>query len=94
MDARTVALLANGGNDKLFPLQSMDNWQSAKLVVTPLIADRFSYPATATFAGDDIWVMNAKFHELNDRNAIPSKVFAIQKAVLKPVPQKFSEMKE
>jgi hypothetical protein len=75
-------------------LQSKDGWQSAQLVATTLIADRFSYPATATFAGDDIWVMNAKFHELNDSNAIPSKTFAIQKLVLKPVPKKFSEIKE
>ncbi len=90
-DQNTLTLLVNGGNDKVFKLTTEDNWASAKLSGTTLIADRFTYPATATFAGDDIWVMNAKFHELNDSTSIPSKVFAIQKAVIKPIPKKFSE---
>ena len=90
-DQNTITLLVNGGNDKIFKLSTEDNWASAKLAGTTLIVDRFTYPSTATFNGDDIWVMNAKFHELNDSTAIPSKVFAIQKAVIKPIPKKFSE---
>jgi sugar lactone lactonase YvrE len=90
-DENHITMLVNGGNDKIFRLVTEDNWQSLKLDGTTLIADRFSYPATATFRGDEIWVMNAKFHELNDSNAIPSKVFALQKVVIKPIPKKFTE---
>lgn len=90
-DANTITLLVNGGNDKIFKITSDDNWASGKLSGTTLIVDRFSYPSTATFNGDEVWVMNAKFHELNDSNAIPSKVFAIQKAVIKPIPKKLNE---
>lgn len=90
-DQNTITMLVNGGNDKIFKLSTEDNWVSVKLAGTTLIIDRFSYPSTATFNGDDVWVMNAKFHELNDSTSIPSKVFSIQKAVIKPIPKKFSE---
>lgn len=85
----TVTLVVNGGNDKIFKLQSSDSWASLKMAATTLIMDRFTYPSTATFANGDVWVMNARFNELNDSNAIPSKAFAIQKAVFKPIPKKF-----
>ncbi|HUC82517.1 MAG TPA: hypothetical protein VMR70_16540 [Flavisolibacter sp.] len=90
-DQNNITLLVNGGNDKIFKLTTEDNWASAKLAGTTLIADRFPYPATATFNGEDVWVMNAKFHELNDSTSIPSKIFSIQKAVIKPIPKKFRE---
>ncbi len=90
-DQNTLTVLVNGGNDKVMKLSTEDNWASAKLSGTTLIIDRFAYPSTATFAGDDIWVMNANFHELNDSTAFPSQIFAIQKAVIKPIPKKFSE---
>jgi DNA-binding beta-propeller fold protein YncE len=90
-DRDHLTLVVNGGNDKIFRLATKDNWQSLELAGTTLIADRFSYPATATLNGRDVWIMNAKFHELNDSNAIPSKVFNIQKAVIKPIPKKFRE---
>jgi sugar lactone lactonase YvrE len=85
--ADKLDMVVNGGNDKIFQLKSDDNWQSAKMAATTLIADRFTYPATATLNGADLWVMNAKFNELADSNAVPSKRFAIQQAVLKPVPK-------
>jgi sugar lactone lactonase YvrE len=90
-DQNTITLLVNGGNDKIFKISTDDNWQSGRLAGTTLIADRFPYPATATFRGEDTWVMNAKFHELNDSTAIPSKIFSIQKAVIKPIPKKLGE---
>lgn len=90
-DPNTITMLVNGGNDKIFKITTDDNWASAKLAGTTLIIDRFTYPATATFNGDDIWVMNAKFHELNDSTAIPSKIFSLQKVVIKPIPKKFRE---
>jgi len=86
-DPNHLTVVVNGGNDKIFKLKSEDNWQSAVLAGTTLIADRFTYPATATRFNNEIWVMNAKFNELIDSNAVPSKTFAIQKAVFKPVPQ-------
>jgi sugar lactone lactonase YvrE len=87
-DSSHLAVVTNGGNDKIFELVTTDNWESAKLGATTLAADRFSYPATATMKGDQLWVMNAKTNELVDSNAIPSRKFAIQLAVLKPVPKK------
>jgi len=85
--ADKLTLVANGGNDKIYQLQSDDNWKSARLSATTLIADRFTYPATVTRNGNDLWVVNAKFNELVDSNAIPPKIFAIQQAILKPVPK-------
>jgi hypothetical protein len=90
-DTNMLTMVVNGGNDKIYKLKSEDDWQSARLAATTLIADRFTYPSTATRAGNDIWIMNTKFHDLNDSNAIPSKIFAIQKAVFKPIPKKLAE---
>jgi sugar lactone lactonase YvrE len=82
-----LTVVVNGGNDKIFQLESSDNWASAKLSGTTLAADRFTYPSTATMANNEVWVMNARFNELLDSNAVPVKQFAIQKAVFKPVPK-------
>lgn len=87
-DSSTLVLVVNGNNDKVFQLSSNDNWITAEIKATTLLVDRFSYPSTATFWKDDVWVMNAKFNELVDSNAVPSKNFAIQKAVFKPIPKK------
>jgi len=90
-DTNSLTVVVNGGNDKIYKLKTDDNWKSVRLAGTTLIADRFTYPATATRNGSDIWVMNAKFNDLNDSNAIPSKIFAIQKVVFKPIPKKLQE---
>ncbi len=87
-DPNHLTVVVNGGNDKIYKLETDDNWQSAVMAGTTLIADRFTYPATATRYMNEIWVMNAKFNELVDSNAVPSKTFAIQKAVFKPLPKK------
>src|SRR5690606_9836804 len=86
-DPNHLTVVVNGGNDKIYKLESEDDWASAVLSGTTLIADRFTYPATATRHMNEIWVMNAKFNELVDSNAVPSKNFAIQKAVFKPLPK-------
>ncbi|HEX8268519.1 MAG TPA: gluconolaconase [Flavobacterium sp.] len=86
-DNNNLTLLQNGGTDKIFNLTTEDNWQSAKMTKSTLVADRFTYPATATMAKNDIWVMNARFHDLEDSTSIPSKKFAIQKVVFKPLPR-------
>jgi sugar lactone lactonase YvrE len=82
-----LILVVNGGNDKIFRLKTTDNWTSARLAGTTLAVDRFTYPATATLRGKDIWIMNAKTNELMDSTSVPARWFAIQKAVLKPVPE-------
>jgi len=93
-DNNTLTLVVNGGTDKIYQLKTEDNWLSARLSATTLLADRFTYPTTATRAGTDIWIVNAKSNELNDSTAFPSKIFAIQKAVLKPLPKKAVEKPE
>ena len=82
-----LTIVVNGGNDKIYQLTTENNWDSATLKATTLIADRFTYPATATLAKGEMWVMNAKTNELLDSNAIPAHKFAIQHVVLKPVPK-------
>ena len=82
-----LTVVVNGGNDKIFQLESTDNWASAKLSGTTLAADRFTYPATATLNANKVWVMNARFNELLDSNAVPAKNFAIQQAIFKPIPK-------
>jgi len=89
-DSNTLTIVVNGGNDKIYQLTTEDNWKSARLSATTLAADRFTYPATATLTGNEIWVMNAKTNELVDSNAVPAKKFAIQFAPLKPIPKKLT----
>jgi len=86
-DAKSVVMVVNGGNDKIYKLTSDDGWASAKMAATTLIADRFTYPTTATADKESIWVSNGKFTDLNDSTAFPASVFAIQKVVLKPLPK-------
>ena len=86
-DPTHLTVVVNGGNDKIFRLESTDGWQSAKLSAATLASDRFTYPSTATRYQNSTWVMNAKFSELVDSNSVPSKNFAIQKAVFKPLPK-------
>ncbi len=82
-----LVVVVNGGNDKIYQLESEDNWQSAKLAATTLVADRFTYPATATKKGSETWIMNAKFNVLLDSNNVADRNFDIQQAVFKPVPK-------
>ena len=82
-----LVVVVNGGNNKIYQLESSDNWATARLGATTLAADRFTYPATATFNRKDVWVMNARFNELLDSNSVPAKNFAIQNVVFKPVPK-------
>ena len=82
-----LVVVQNGGSDKIYELTSQDNWNSAKLSASTLVADRFTYPSTATAAKDKIWVMNAKFSELTDSTSVPSKQFVIQHARMMPLPK-------
>jgi DNA-binding beta-propeller fold protein YncE len=84
----TLTVVVNGGNDKVFQLKTEDNWRTARICSTTLLLDRFTYPSTATSNEDEVWVMNAKFNELLDSNAVPTNIFAIQKAEFKNVPKR------
>ncbi|MBF0695584.1 MAG: gluconolaconase [Flavobacterium sp.] len=86
-DNQHLIVVQNGGSDKIYELESVDNWTSAKLSASTLVADRFTYPATATKANDKIWVMNAKFSEIVDSTSVPSKKFALQHARMMPLPK-------
>lgn len=85
--SQKLVVVQNGGSDKIYELTSSDNWHSAKLSASTLVADRFTYPSTATKADGKIWVMNAKFSELTDSTSVPSKKFSIQHARLIPLPK-------
>lgn len=84
-DNNTLTLVQNGGVNKIFRIQSADGWITAKVIASTLTEDRFAFPSTATFSGDDTWVMNANFGELAEGNNVPSKTFTIQKAIFRPV---------
>lgn len=87
LDANTLALVQNGGSDKIYRLRTEDNFGSVKMSGTTSAGDRFTYPSTATVVGDKVWVMNAKFNELTDSTSVPSARFAIQHARFLPVPK-------
>jgi len=82
-----LVLVQNGGSDKIYELTSEDNFVSAKISASTFVADRFTYPSTATMANDKVWIMNAKFSELTDSTNVPSKRFEIQHASLMPLPK-------
>lgn len=81
-----LTVVQNGGSNRVYELESNDNWKSARIKSATGLEDRFAFPSTATANGKDIWVMNAKFNELNDSTAVPSKKFVIQKADFKMIP--------
>lgn len=83
-----LVVVQNGGSNKIYELSTKDDWTSAKLSKSTLVADRFTYPSTATMAEGKVWVMNANFSELTDSTSVPSKKFAIQHARLMPLPTK------
>jgi len=79
-DPNTLTLVQNGGSNRIYQLESNDSWKSAKVKSATAYEDRFAFPSTATANKNEVWVMNAKFNELNDSTAVPSKKFSIQKA--------------
>ena len=86
-DNKDLIVVQNGGSDKIYNLTSDDNWATAKLSASTLVADRFTYPSTAVKANDKIWVMNANFSELVDSTSVPSQKFTIQHARMMPLPK-------
>jgi len=84
-DESTLTLVQNGGVNKIFKIKTSDNWNSAQVMESTSIEDRFAFPSTAAIAGNETWVMNANFSELSEGNNVPSKKFSLQQAVFNPV---------
>ncbi|MBD3581709.1 SMP-30/gluconolactonase/LRE family protein [Flavobacterium selenitireducens] len=85
-DKNTLVLVQNGSVNKIHELGTSDNWASAKVKRATTLEQRFKYPSTATANKNDVWVVEAKFDELNDSTTVPSKKFSIQKAKFQAVP--------
>jgi sugar lactone lactonase YvrE len=84
-DNKELVLIQNKGVNKIFRLVSADNWVTAKVTAATQAKDRFDFPSTATFNNKQVWVMNAKLHELSDSTKTFSRKFSIQQAVFVPV---------
>jgi len=80
-----LVLIQNKGVDKIYKIQSADNWLSATVTAATVATDRFQNPTTATFANGKVYVLNARLNEIMDKSKNPSKEFSIQEAQLKPV---------
>lgn len=86
LDGEQNLLLAqNEGINRIFRLNSMDNWQHAAVVSATATADRFAFPSTITMKKNEAWVMNAKLNELMDSTTVISDKFMIKQAILKPI---------
>ncbi|WP_153797338.1 gluconolaconase [Foetidibacter luteolus] len=80
-----LILVQNKGVNKIFMLQSKDDFKTAVIVAATSTEDRFAQPSTATYQGDKLYVLNSKLNELNDPTLPPSKEFSLQVAELKPL---------
>lgn len=80
-----LVLVQNKGVNRIFQLKSTDNWQTASVSAATASADMFSFPSTAALSRGQVWVMNAKLHELSDSSSVPSQKFSIQHARFIPV---------
>jgi DNA-binding beta-propeller fold protein YncE len=85
-DANTLLLIQNQGVDKVFKIESTDNWATAKIKAATGGEDRFQHPSTGTIANGKVYVLNSKMNELADPTKKPSKEFSLQVAEFKPVP--------
>lgn len=83
-DKGDLVLIQNKGVDKIYKIQSADNWLSATVTAATVVTDRFQNPTTATFADNKVYVLNAKLNEITDKSKNPSKEFSIQQAEFKP----------
>jgi sugar lactone lactonase YvrE len=82
---KELILVQNKGVNKIFRLVSTDNWGNAKVIAATQAKDRFDFPSTATFNNKQVWVLNAKLHELSDSSKTFSKKFSIQQAIFVPI---------
>ena len=75
-----LILVQNKGVNKIFVLNSNDNWNSAEIEMATAAEDRFHQPSTCTIKGGKVYVVNSKLNELQDKSVTPSKDFSLQVA--------------
>lgn len=75
-----LILIQNKGVNKAFMISSGDDWKTAMVKGSTPLDARFHNPTTATFARDQVYILNAKLNELSDSTKNPSKEFSIQLA--------------
>jgi sugar lactone lactonase YvrE len=80
-----LVLVQNKEVNKVFQLESKDQWKSASVVGATKAEDRFYFPSTATFRGKEVWVVNAKLNEIAEPHKFLSKKFTLQQALFRPV---------
>lgn len=78
-----LILIQNKGVNKVFQIESTDNWKTAGVVASTSVEDGFQNPTTATSDTGNIFVLNSKMDELSDSTKNPSRVYSIQQAVFR-----------
>ncbi len=79
-----LVLVQNKGVNKVFVLESKDDWKTAVVLLATGTEDRFQQPSTCTLKEGQVYALNSKLNELQDKTISPSKEFSLQLAVFKP----------
>jgi hypothetical protein len=85
LQGNTPFLIQHKGINKVFEIESVDDWNTARLVAATALEDGFQNPSTLTTAGSRIYALNAKLNELSDSTLPRSKEFSLQLVECKPV---------
>jgi len=80
-----LILVQNKGINKLFKINSKDNFATAVITAATAATDRFQNPSTCTIHGGKVYALNSKMNEIQDPSYAPSKEFTIQQAIFRPV---------
>lgn len=83
-EQNNLVLIQNKGINKASQLTSTDGWQSAKVMATTAMVDRFQHPTTGALQKGKIYLLNSKMNELTDSSQTPSKEFSLQLVQFKP----------
>ena len=82
-DGKSLSLVQNGGVNKIFKLESKDDFVTAEPIAATAASQLFGFPSTATLDGTSVWVIDAKFNQLKEKNSVPLKEFKIEEAAFK-----------
>ena len=85
LEGNHLVLVQNGGVNKIFKLESTDDFATAKPIAATAPPQLFGFPSTATVEGMTVWVIDAKFNQLKEKNSVPLEQFIVQEAVFKPL---------
>jgi sugar lactone lactonase YvrE len=78
-----LVLVQNKGVNRVFEIESPDDWKTAKVIKATKVEDRLQNPTTSTLVADSIYVLNSKMNELSDSTKNPSRKYSLQVANLK-----------